>query len=443
MTRRDRSRPLELPLRALWLGLLLAHLALAALAERDAPGGFPQGHLKFWANQVFPAALLAAAGAGALAALLGRRLPLLLFSAGLGPLWLCAALAGRVLFPASLEALFLAPLGLGAFALVLWVMARSGATRMPRAARVACFLLGLAGAALGAALALAQRSPDPETRPLAQEMPSIPVAPQPPASLPVAGAPQVQARAALSVPCGRRELEIEPLLRFFGRSPDRFWVRAPRQRPHLVPVAVRRDGEAAQVEYSGTLERFLSVAPEGRGLLVEGWARLEAPFYSHLNAFATFRLRGAANPALAFSPAPQRAIEVLPAELPRGAPQRQAWLEPDGTFRVTAASNADKGPFRTLAAGALGPEEPLAITFLDGPTPLCRVTLDDFARQASRGLSPTAGWGAPVNAVEFSLLSSEARIDVTLAGTSVGRGLDSTGHAAGVYRNRLHVQPLP
>lgn len=75
---------------------------------------------------------------------------------------------------------------------------------------------------------------------------------------------------------------------------------------------------------------------------------------------------------------------------------------------------------------------------------MARIVLEDWSRQCGRQLSPTAGWGLPVNAIEFSLLGdapqSAAALWITLAGTSVGRGWDSVGHRAGTYRNRLQVK---
>jgi hypothetical protein len=51
-----------------------------------------------------------------------------------------------------------------------------------------------------------------------------------------------------------------------------------------------------------------------------------------------------------------------------------------------------------------------------------------------------------VNAIEFSLEGdapgSEAALFITLAGTSVGRGWDTVGHAAGTYRNRMRIAPV-
>lgn len=443
MQRRAGERPLEPPFQALWAAVFVSHGALAALWGRAAPRGFPVGHPKFWSNEVFPLALLAAGAVGALAALAGRRRLLLGAAAGVGPLWLAVAAAGRSLFPVSLQALFVLPLALGAAASLAWLAVRRRARRFSWPWIVFCALAGAAGAALGVVLAVAQRAPLAETHPVARSMPSMPLTPQPPPSVTVGSARVDVWRASLTVPCGTGQLEIEPLLRFFTRSPDRFWARGSRQWPNLVPVAMQRLGDAIQIKYSGRIERFLALKPAGRALSMEAFAALEVPLYSHLNAFATLRLRGAAHPSLAFSPAPRRPTDILAAGFPSGAPQRQAWLEPGGTFRVTQASDAEKGPFQTLAEGPLSRGAPLAITLFDGESPLCRVTFEDWAAQAGLALSPTAGWGAPVNAVEFSLAGEDALIHLTLAGTSVGRGLDTAGHAAGVYRNRVLVEPVP
>ena len=53
-----------------------------------------------------------------------------------------------------------------------------------------------------------------------------------------------------------------------------------------------------------------------------------------------------------------------------------------------------------------------------------------------------AGWGLPVNAIEFQRDGPVVSLYLTLAATSVGRGWDSVGHAAGVYRDRLVIEPL-
>jgi hypothetical protein len=72
------------------------------------------------------------------------------------------------------------------------------------------------------------------------------------------------------------------------------------------------------------------------------------------------------------------------------------------------------------------------------------VTLDDWSAQCGVQASPTAGWGLPVNAIEFSLDGESDRsaggMWITLAATSVGRGWDTVGHGAGGYRNRVKVR---
>jgi hypothetical protein len=86
------------------------------------------------------------------------------------------------------------------------------------------------------------------------------------------------------------------------------------------------------------------------------------------------------------------------------------------------------------------------MTLSDGEEPVFRLTFHDWRSQLSTQLSPTAGWGVPVNAIEFSLQSdasdSPASVFLTLASTSIGRGYDSVGHRAGVYRNRVTIEPL-
>ena len=51
------------------------------------------------------------------------------------------------------------------------------------------------------------------------------------------------------------------------------------------------------------------------------------------------------------------------------------------------------GPFRLLANQRL---------LFEGDRPACRLHFDDWSAQAGTALSPTAGYGLPVNAIEFS-----------------------------------------
>ena len=84
------------------------------------------------------------------------------------------------------------------------------------------------------------------------------------------------------------------------------------------------------------------------------------------------------------------------------------------------------------------------ITLFDDDERICSITLLDWSAQASDEISPTAGWGVPANSIQFSLSDrsdrSPAMILVSLADTGIGRGYDSVGHAAGVYRNRMTIE---
>jgi hypothetical protein len=128
---------------------------------------------------------------------------------------------------------------------------------------------------------------------------------------------------------------------------------------------------------------------------------------------------------------------------------RLAYIDDRGIFHVVEARSGEKGPFREFGSGILPHATPLTITILDETAAVFRITLDDWEAQTARSLSPTAGWGLPVNAIEFSRIGDPGSaggafaIWITLAGTSVGRGWDSVGHAAGTYRNRMRIASVP
>src|SRR5262249_4712893 len=189
-----------------------------------------------------------------------------------------------------------------------------------------------------------------------------------------------------------------------------------------------------------------AVEPDTGAIAFEAAMRLDRPVFSHLNAFCDVELGGHRRLALGFSPCPGSLIEVRHFGYPAASPAPFAFVSADRTFGVVEATSGEKGPFRTLARGRLEPEQALAITIHDDDRAIARLSLDDFAAQADTTLSPTAGWGVPVNAIEFSLAdnatSSPASIFITLAGTSVGRGWDCVGHRAGTYRNRMRLEPI-
>jgi hypothetical protein len=133
--------------------------------------------------------------------------------------------------------------------------------------------------------------------------------------------------------------------------------------------------------------------------------------------------------------------KVLPSDYPTGRPVRVAIVDSDSNFQVVEASTGEKGPFRTLASGTLSRRDPLTIVVHDDGRPIAWLTFVDWSRQISTELSPTAGWGLPMNAIEFQRFGDSAASTVgiwmTLAATSVGRGWETVGHRAGIYRNEL------
>lgn len=154
---------------------------------------------------------------------------------------------------------------------------------------------------------------------------------------------------------------------------------------------------------------------------------------------------------LRFSPSPELVVEVVHSDYPFGAPARLAYLDEEGIFRVVQAKDAEKGPFTTLGEGPLARGEALGIVLVElgeqHNRELATIVFRDWSLQVSTELSPTAGWGLPQNAVEFGRISMEPTsavyIDLTLAGTSVGRGWDSVGHRAGVSENRVEIHLPP
>jgi hypothetical protein len=187
--------------------------------------------------------------------------------------------------------------------------------------------------------------------------------------------------------------------------------------------------------------------PRRKSISIDAATRLDRPVFSHLNSFCDIEVRGHRRLALQFSPCGGKRIEVLRFDYPFGRPARFAYVDEARRFRVVEASSGEKGPFRILAEGRLERSTSLEITLCDEDRAIGRLTLLDWSAQVSTQLSPTAGWGVPENAIEFSLSGNEptspASLFITLAATSVGRGWNSVGHAAGTYRNRIAIEPVP
>jgi hypothetical protein len=311
-------------------------------------------------------------------------------------------------------------------------------------------LLGLPGAVLGGTLVLAQRAPPPSTHPSNEALPAA-------GDGWSGGAPawaSADGRASvtlddgrLEVECGGLKLQLAPLLTFVSRSPDRAWSNLAPAKANSVQrqlSGLKWTVHSVQASYRDDGVSTLEVTDTGDSLDIEASSLLRKSVYSHLNTYFAFEVEGQPGLALEFSAMPGKPVELLPLEYPVGLPARAAYLTEDGTLHVVEASTGEKGPFRMLQEGKL--EGALALTLSDKQGPACRIELLDWASQVSTALSPTAGWGLPQNAIEFHRTGTDAlapaQVILTLAGTSLGRGWDTVGHAPGTYRNRVKLRSL-
>jgi hypothetical protein len=181
--------------------------------------------------------------------------------------------------------------------------------------------------------------------------------------------------------------------------------------------------------------------------MIEAHTKLDEPVYSHLNSFCEVLIGGHQDLALSFSPCPDLRLSVEPSDYPIGRPARFAYVDRQKQFYIVEGTSGEKGPFRVLGSGPLASTGEVRMTIYDNSKSVATVSFFDWAPQASKQLSPTAGWGVPMNAIEFRRLGeakqSRVAIWLTLAGTSVGRGWDSVGHRAGTYRNRIQLDQAP
>jgi hypothetical protein len=413
------------------------------------PGGFPVDHPRFWVNRVLPVTVAAFAIAVIVLAYRKqwRTVTALLLCTPIT--MLAAAISGAAVFPISGRK---PGVVVGVFTVVLFLAIRR---RMldwwpPRKWLAIGAVVPLM---IGIALPLSQRSPLPDTRPIGPEtaLPEVrPVDTMLP-NVPVGRARVGPSAGLVSIPAGPLAIGIRPLLTFTSRSPDRCWTifspRRFREHPYRLFAGIETSDHGVSMRYLDDGYSTLEVTqnPKQSHLAMTATTILPRAVYSHLNAFTYISVGGHKKLSLVFSGAPTTPIDVTYREYPFGRPMRSAHLAADGTFRIVEGSSGEKGPFRILASGRLGRDEPLTIEIRDQGVPVAALKLHDFASQAGVQLSPTAGWGLPVNSIDFMLESpgdgSMASIWVSLASTGVGRGYDSVGHTAGTYRNRIDIGP--
>jgi hypothetical protein len=437
-------------IRRVVVGVALAlHLLTAAVLWWISPKGFPYEHSRFWTNSVLPIAAIALAGCG-LAAFHYRRpklasLAILCFASA----WAAGAVAGRICFPVSLGAVWLVGLLAAAAGLVLAVWVAGGKGGFTRA-WIPCAAVG---ALVGVLFLRSQLPPHPSTEPINAAPPEVGGFESSHTSLEEVGsegaARFIPSTAGLWLKRDNVRIHCSPLLEFDRISPDGFWsIFAPRR---MQPPRRRYLGKATSADrnafrYSDGSQLLLPASLGSETVELTAYVRVAADTFSHLNSFCVLEISGHKKLSLAFSPCRETVVDVRPADYPIGRPARFAYLDKSGQFHVVEATSGEKGPFHHLAVGPLKRGDALSIEIHDDIQLIAEVTLDDWSKQVSTERSPTAGWGVPINAIEFQRhgdpLESPVSIWITLAATSVGRGWDTVGHRVGIYRNQMSVRWL-
>jgi hypothetical protein len=439
-----------------WTVVLTLHAVGAAAWWWLTPGGFPLSHPRFWVNRVFPLIIFLAAITARLAPRRFKSIESLRIAilAGFPMLWIVASTSSVIKFPDTFAELWLIPAALGMLFAVMWQSERRrcgqpmgwfGTIILPMA-----YLIG-------AAFPPSQHAPPPSVRPLQDYSQVAPRSGPPPRNTPSALTPQPGTRVDLTrgvvtVAHGNIVMGIEPILTFHDSSPDGCWSLLGTRQGYPTPRRFlgqsNRTGQTPTYAFSDqqTMSSLRVDPIDSNSAWIFAVTAVNGINWSHLNTFTELSIAGHKQLFIEFSPCPGERIEVRKSDYPFGRPARFAYFDDNDRFHVVEAKNAEKGPFTKLATGPMHRTQPLTITFYDVQTPVLSVTLDDWAMQCSTELSPTAGWGVPMNSIEFSLnadaANSAASVFITLAATSVGRGYDTVGHSQGNYHNRVLVKRL-
>ncbi len=386
---------------------------------------FPLSSALWWATTGTVLALWLVTGLAVVGALVGRQG--LCFVSGLVPgvLLLFGSLVGRFVFERTDGAFFGIPFCVGA----LWVVTTWRAHRqLARSSRLSLAVVSLAAGPLGAMQPLG-RAPSPVAT-----VPAL-------TSLSDAGVPSslegllVTSDGHLQFACGHGLATLGPLLRFQDASDDGFW-------PITHTPTVERAKEPPALW--GPLRRAsLTVALADGGFDVDAETLVPKPTASHLSRYADLVVTGFHAPSLRFEATGATDFPLAPFDYPKGRPAHFAAMTKQGELVVWRGSNAEKGPFVELGRGPLRRGDPLTLVLVDDGVAQCSLRWLDFTAQADVTLSPTAGEGVPVNAVQFGKPAndeSKVLVLLSLASTGIGAGMETVWHAEGVYRNRLLVR---
>lgn len=410
--------------------IALLHGAGLILWWLMTPKGFPVTHGRFWVNSALPFFGLIVLFAGILGSITKR--PLLASALAFLPgFWLGIGFSAPLIFSTTgYRVLYFS--GLPTVALLVFTI-----YSIPRSKhRALSFLLG---SLIGFFTLYSQRAPAATTRSQALEWDF----PESNSLIPHSNfaSPSFQFQpqsATVTVNHQNTVFKVKPLLTFVSRSPDGFWTVFASRR--------QRGGSLRQLsQYSSTkttavafyrsdmLQRLTLELPEPNQLFIESRTKLTKPIFSHLNSDCHLSIETDKDLFLRFSSSPNKLIKVKPFDYPTGRPARMAYFQ-RSELRVVEASSGEKGPFKELVKGPLKRGEALVVSMIVEDKILFQFELTDWSAEASTDLSPTAGWGLPMNAIEFSRSQQRYNIWISLAASSVGRGWDSVGHSPGDYR---------
>lgn len=435
-----------------WSARVLGHVVLVIVASGLMywwylqPHGFPPLHPRWWTNEVLPWCFLFLGIVAFVATRLGCRIPQDCLLWTLPGFVIGRALSDCVFFPIFSSGTWHVRLLIGLFVAVgLFAVTKC---RQPRWLATLFLCAGFSTAAF---FTWSRTPAPPSTRPMAAQVP-------PPGDRTTAPAPSDMShgveidvdRATVRTRIGRLVVTVNPLLEFYSSSPAGY------SRTRLTEVVMQpraldevyRFADLLLMTFRGHIPGWCQVREDGRDnhIEIEAWSRLNEPVYSHLNHYCKLTVRGSPDLSIAYSPCPNVRLAMPWHSLPYWMDHSFACVYPNGRFAILTGRRYEKGPYDVICEAKLPRGDPLSVTVFDQNVPVFRLRVEDWSSQVSTSLSPTAGWGVPVNAIiPFVAPAShgnQLELEFCLASTHIGRGKDMVGHSPGSYRNRLLVQLL-
>ena len=186
-------------------------------------------------------------------------------------------------------------------------------------------------------------------------------------------------------------------------------------------LGIWHGGAGWTLSYKDEDASVLEVSAHDGAVQLDTRSRLPRPVFSHANSFAELTRPGAPQAVGLVLAGAEKRIEPAPVT----APARFAYVDAHRTFHVHAGGRAPARAVHRARRRRLSGRTRWCSRIYDGDKAAFSVTLEDWAGQASTQLSPTAGHGIPVNAIELSR----------------GSELDTARHADFAEPGRHHHRP--